>query len=118
VKDYKPSEPIGQRLLEVQRIKLEILRLEEELDKQKAYLLGHALRIDQDSLRCGAITVSRRERPSWTYSHAVQDAESALKQRKAREQRNGTATNNPTEHLIVTFSAKVALANANTMEKV
>ena len=116
-KIYEPESSIGQRLSEVQRIRLEIDSLTEALDEHKAYLLGHAIRNDYDSLRCGAVVVSRRERPSWTYSDALQDAEAKLKSRKAREQSNGTAVNNPTEHLVVTFSAKIALASTITLEK-
>lgn len=115
-KDYAPTSSIGQRLEEVQRIKLEIDRLTEALDEQKTYLLGHAIRNDYDSLRCGAVVVSRRERSSWTYSEALQDAEARLKARKAREQANGTAINKPTEHLIVNFSAKIAFAKLNNSE--
>lgn len=113
-KDYTSDSSIGKRLMEVQQIKLEIDRLADQLDEHKAYLLGHAIRNDYDSLRCGAVTVSRRERPSWTYSDALQEAEAKLKERKAREQRNGTAINKPTEHLMVTFSAKIALTSQVT----
>lgn len=108
-KTYTPDSGIGERLTEVQRLKLEIDRLSAELDEHKAYLLGHAIRNDYDSLSCGAVTVSRRERASWTYSEALQNAEANLKDRKAREQKNGTAVNNPTEHVVVTFSAKAVL---------
>lgn len=111
IKDYHPTEGIGQRLTEIQRIKLEIDRLTEQLDEHKAYLLGHAIRNGYDSLRCGALVASRRERASWVYSEALQDAEAKLKARKQREQKNGTAVNNPTEHLVINFSAKIALAN-------
>jgi hypothetical protein len=117
IKDYTPTSSIGQRLAEVQRIKLEIDRLNEALDKEKAYLLGHAIRSDYDSLRCGAIIVSRRERASWTYSDGLQDAEAKLKARKTREQKNGTAVNNPTEHLVINFSAKIALNQPIILEK-
>lgn len=117
-KNYEPASSIGKRLAEVQAIKLEIDRLTALLDEQKAYLLGHAIRNNYDALQCGALILSRRERPSWTYSQALQDAEASLKQRKSREQRNGTAINNPTEHLVVTFSAKVALVQAINLEKV
>jgi len=116
VKEYQATEGIGERLLEVQRIKLEIDRLTEALDKQKAYLLGHAIRNGYDSLRCGAVTVSRRERASWVYSEALQDAEAKLKGRRLKEQKNGTAINTPTEHLVVNFSAKIALASINNAE--
>lgn len=111
IKEYQPTEGIGQRLTEIQRIKLEIDRLTEQLDEHKAYLLGHAVRNNYDGLRCGALVASRRERASWVYSEALQDAESKLKGRKLREQKNGTAVNNPTEHLVINFSAKIALAN-------
>lgn len=109
VKTYSPDSAIGERLLEVQRLKLEIDRLAELLDAEKAYLLGHAIRHDYDTLACGAVKVSRRERAAWTYSAALQDAEAKLKERKSREQKNGTAVNTPSEHLVVSFSAKVAL---------
>lgn len=116
-RDYTPDSSIGKRLAEVQRLKLEIDHLNDLLDEEKAYLLGHAIRNDFDALRCGAVTVSRRERPSWTYSEALQDAEAKLKQRKNREQQNGTAINKPTEHVVVTFSAKVALTQNISLEK-
>lgn len=111
-KVYSPDSSIGKRLAEVQRIKLEIDRLSEALDEEKAYLLGHAIRNNYDALQCGALVVSRRERAQWTYSEALQQAEANLKIRKGREQKNGTAINTPTEHLVVSFSAKVALQTA------
>lgn len=117
-KDYLADSNIGKRLVEVQRLKLEIDRLTDLLDAEKAYLLGHAIRNDYDSLRCGAVAVSRRERASWTYSQALQDAEAKLKQRKGREQENGTAVNKPTEHLVITFSAKIAMTQTINLEKV
>lgn len=108
-KVYSPDSSIGKRLANVQRIKLEIDRLNELLDEEKAYLLGHAIRNDYDALQCGALTLSRRERAQWTYSEALQQAEANLKIRKNREQKNGTAINTPTEHLVITLSAKIAL---------
>ena len=117
-KDYTPASGIGERLGEVQRIKLEIDRLNDLLDKQKAYLLGHAIRNNLDTLRCVPVAVSRRERASWTYSEALQDAEAKLKARKLREQNNGTATNNPSEHLVISFSAKAILISKISLEKV
>jgi len=116
-KDYTSDSGIGERLGEVQRIKLEIDRLNDLLDKQKAYLLGHAIRNNLDSLRCGAVAVSRRERASWTYSKDLQYAEAKVKKRKSREQQTGVAINQPTEHLVVTFSAKVAIAQQISLEK-
>lgn len=108
-KVYSPDSSIGKRLVEVQRIKLEIDRLNEALDEEKAYLLGHAIRNNYDALQCGALTLSRRERDRWTYSEALQQAEANLKIRKGREQKNGTAINTPTEHLVISLSAKIAL---------
>jgi hypothetical protein len=109
VKTYTTDSSIGERLSEVQRIKLEIDRLNEELDKHKAYLLGHAIRNDYTTLQLGPLKLSRRERASWSYSEALQDAEAKLKDRKLREQKNGTAINTPSEHLVINFSVKAIL---------
>jgi hypothetical protein len=109
IKTYTEDSAIGQRLVELQRTKLEIDRLTELLDQQKAYLLGHAIRNNFEKLTLGPLTVARRERAAWSYSEALQDAEAKLKARKLREQQNGTATNKPTEHLVINFSAKAVL---------
>lgn len=111
VKSYERGTTIGERLHEVQLIKLEIDRLTSLLDEQKAHLLGHAIRNNLDGLRCGPITLSRRERVSWVYSDAVKQAERRLKDRKQTEQDKGVATSFSTEHLVVSFSAKIALSN-------
>jgi len=110
IKDYAPTSSIGQRLTEVQRIKLEIDKLTEALDKEKAALLGHAIRNGYDGLSCGALTVSRRERISWVYSDSLQEAEAKIKQRKIKEQKSGIAIGKSSEHLVINFSAKTILA--------
>lgn len=109
IKEYTPDSSIGSRLAEVQRLKLEIDRLTEQLDEHKAYLLGHVIRNNYDGLRIGALTLSRRQKPSWTYSPALYEAEARVKARKVREQKDGTAINKPTEHLVINFSAKSIL---------
>lgn len=111
VKVYEPNTAIGTRLSEVQRLKLEIDQLTEQLDQQKAYLLGHAIRNSFDGLKCGPITLSRRERVSWVYSDAVKQAERRLKDRKQTEQEKGIAIGTTSEHSVVTFSAKIALSS-------
>jgi hypothetical protein len=111
VKDYPAGTGIGDRLAEVQRIKLQIDALEAKLDEHKAYLLGHAIRNNLDALRHGALVLSRRARATWVYSQAIKAAEAKLKQRKLSEQEAGIAVAKETEHLVVSFSAKVALAN-------
>lgn len=109
-KTYEPGSSIGDRILKVQAIKAQIDALEQELDSQKAYLLGHAIRQGLTTIKCGATTVTRRERACWVYSQGVKDAEKRLKARKTREQEDGTAINTPSEHLLVTISAKAILA--------
>ncbi len=111
VKDYPAGTGIGDRLAEVQSIKLQIEALEAKLDEHKAYLLGHAIRNNLDGLRHGALILSRRARATWVYSQAIKTAEAKLKQRKQAEQEDGIAVAKETEHLVVTFSAKIALAN-------
>ena len=109
-KIYESNSGIGERLNEAMKLKLEIDRLTEELDQHKAYLLGHMVRHELDSIACGPIKVSRRARASWTYSDATQRLEQTLKDKKSKEQINGTAVNNPTEHAMITLSAKVAFS--------
>jgi hypothetical protein len=111
VKDYPAGTGIGDRLAEVQSIKLQIDALEAKLDEHKAYLLGHAIRNNLDGLRHGALVLSRRARATWVYSQAIKTAEAKLKERKRTEQDKGIAQATLTEHLVVTFSAKVALAS-------
>lgn len=112
VKVYTPESTIGQRLAEVQRIKLEIDKLNEQLDEHKAFLLGHAIRNDYDGLRLGALTLSRRVKPAWTYSSTVKQAEARLKHRKLAEQESGVATKVESQHLVINLSARVALQAA------
>lgn len=109
IKEYTAAEGIGQRLAEVQRITLEIEALKESLEKEKAYLLGHAIRNDYNGLRYGALLVSRRCNTSWVYSDSTKKAEAALKAKKAKEQQNGTATAAKSESLVVNVSGKIAL---------
>lgn len=111
-KVYQPTTSIGARIQRVQDLKVQIDALERELDQERAYLLGHMLRQDLKSVQCGPTTVTRRERANWIYSETVKRSEKTLKARKQREQEDGTAINNPTEHVIVTISAKAILANA------
>lgn len=110
-KDYAQGTGIGDRLAEVQNLLLQIEALEAKLDAHKAYLLGHALRNDLQTLRQGAFKVSVRSRQSWAYSQAIKAAESKIKARKAAEQANGTATSTTSEHLVCTFDAKAALSS-------
>jgi hypothetical protein len=114
-KIYDESTALGQRILEVQSLKSQIEALEDKLDEHKAYLLAHAIRHDLKALKCGAVTLSRRERANWTYSEALRKAEAALKTRKTKEQQDGIAVNRPTESLVVNLSAKILLANAVTV---
>jgi hypothetical protein len=109
IKVYEASSSIGARVLKVQELKAQIDALERQVDAEKAYLLGHAIRQGLQSIKCGATTITRRERASWVYSQAVKDAEKRLKSKKQQEQDNGTAVNTPSEHLLVTISAKVLL---------
>lgn len=119
VKTYQRGTGIGERLDDVQRIKLEIDRLQALMDEHKAYLLGHAIRNGYDALRCGNMTLSRRERVSWVYSKSIKQAEARLKQRKQEEQNDGTAIGSASEHLVVTFDAKaILLQNINQHEAV
>lgn len=110
VKTYTPDSSIGQRLAEVQRLKLEIDRLTEQLDEHKAYLLGHAIRNDYGSLRLQGqpVALQRKGRTVWTYSEALTRREAALKAAKQREQASGAATAKTTEYAAVTFSVKAS----------
>lgn len=108
-KNYERGTSIGERLHDVQEIKQEIDRLTRLLDEHKAYLLGHAIRHDLDSLSCGPLVVSRRARATWFYSESIKQAERRLKARKAQEQDKGIAKCELSEHLVVSFSARVAL---------
>ena len=110
VKTYEAGSSIGDRILRVQALKAQIDALEQELDSQKAYLQGHAIRQGLTSLKCEATTLTLRERLTWFYSQGVKDAEKRLKARKTREQEDGTAINTVNQHLVVTISAKAILA--------
>lgn len=112
VKTYERGTSIGERLDDVQRIKLEIDRLQAILDEHKAYLLGHAIRNDYDALRLGAMTLARRERVNWVYSRSIKQAEARIKERKQEEQNDGTATSSASEHLVITFDAKAVLLDS------
>lgn len=109
-KSYEPTSSIGQRLTRVQALKLEIDQLTQQLDQEKAYLLGHLVRNDLESVKCGAVTVSRRARATWFFSDSIKQAERRLKDRKQVEQDKGIATCQLSEHAVVSFSAHVALA--------
>jgi hypothetical protein len=109
-KTYTPDSSIGQRLAEVQRLKLEIDRLNEQLDEHKAYLLGHAIRNDYGTLRLQGqpVTLQRKGRTTWTYSEALTRREAAIKAAKQREQQDGTARATVAEYAAVTFSVKAS----------
>jgi len=112
VKTYQRDTAIGERLENIKRIKVEIDRLNEELDKQKAFLLAHAIRNDYDSLRLEEMILTRRTRTTWVYSANIRQSEAKLKQRKLKEQNDGTAIGNSSEHLVVTFDTKALLAHS------
>jgi hypothetical protein len=109
-KEYTAESGIGQRLAEVQRLALEAERVKEALDAEKAYLLAHAVRQGLSGVRCGATTLSVREDATYTYSAAVQKAETALKLRKEKERATGVATKATKDTAVVTVSGKAALA--------
>jgi len=111
VKNYALGTGIGDRLAEVQRIKLDIDRLSAQLDEHKAYLLGHTVRNNLDGLSSGPLTLLRRARATWFYSDNLKQAERRLKERKLQEQEKGIATSHLTEHLVVNFSVKSAISN-------
>lgn len=110
IKDYASGTGIGDRIAEVQALTLQIEALESKLDEHKAYLLGHALRNDLQTLRLGAFKLSVRTRQSWRYSDAVKASEAKLKARKSTEQAKGIATATPSQHLVCLFDAKAALS--------
>lgn len=109
-KRYEIGTGIGDRLAEVQRLKIEIDRLTSELEEQKAYLMGHAVRNNLDSLQFGAMTLSKRGRTTWTYSPALIEARDRVKAREKREQADGTAKAKITEHMVISFDAKAILS--------
>lgn len=111
VKTYEADSNIGRRIAEVQRLKLEIDRLNEELDTHKAFLLGHAIRNDYTGLRLGALTLSLVNKAVWTYSSTVAQAKARLKHLELAEQESGVAKKAVTPFLRIALSAKVALRN-------
>ena len=54
-------------------------------------------------------SLALRDKSNWIYSPAIKSAESKLKDRKTAEQNNGTAACNVTQHLVINFSARIAL---------
>lgn len=115
-KEYAAETGVGQRLLEVQRLTLEIDRAKAALEDHKTYLLAHAIRQNYPSLRCGPTLASRRSTKSWSYSSAVANLETKLKTLKAKEQANGAATYTEAESLVVNISGKAALAQVAGLE--
>lgn len=134
IKEYTAEEGIGQRLAVVQRLTLQAETIKETLDKEKSYLLAHAIRNGFHGLRHGSLLASRRKSTTVIYSEALQKAEAtlaarkaqalakvaatflaaeaALEARKAREVEKGTATESTTETLVVNISGKAALKEA------
>jgi hypothetical protein len=112
IKTYTADSSIGKRLAEVQRLSLEIDRLQEQLDDHKAFLLAHAKRNGFEKLIHGPVSASVRGRQSWTYSPGLQAVAARLKDRQKQEQKEGVATASTTEHLVVAFSARISLAKA------
>lgn len=115
-KAYKADTGIGKRLARVQELMTTIETLERELDEQKAYLLGHAIRSELHSMQFEYMKATVCETTRWVYSDSVKQSEKRLKAKKAREQEDGTAIGTKSQHIRVTFSAKGILAENAKVE--
>jgi hypothetical protein len=138
IKEYDAAEGIGQRLARVQRFTLEKEAAEKAIDKEKTYLLAHAIRNGFHGLRCGPVLASRRKTATVVYTEATRKAEKALKDRKARalakvaatfleaeaalearkarEVERKLVTESSAETLVVNISGKAALAQVAALE--
>ena len=115
-KDYQADTGIGKRLARVQELMTAIESLEKELDEQKSYLLGHALRNELHCMQYQHMKATVCETTRWIYSDSVKQSEKRLKAKKVREQEDGTAIGNKSQHIRVTFAAKAILAENTKVE--
>jgi len=115
VKTYTADSSIGKRLAKVQQLTLEIDRLKEQLEEEKAFLLGHALRNDYTGLKLGPLSLALVTKANWSYSSTVAQAKARLKHLELAEQESGVAKKTVSTFLRASLSAKVALRNQESL---
>lgn len=111
-KSFTESSAVGKKLARARDLKLQIDSLSDELDAIKSHLLGYAVDKQLESLTLGAFTVSRRVRLTWDYSDSLESRINAIKNAQKREQTLGIAISKPSEHVVLSFKARI-LAQAS-----
>lgn len=103
---YKPQGQLGKRVAEAMRIKLEIDRLQAELDAHKKVILDFVNTKGISRVDVGDFQVQRKVRHNWTYSVKTQNEMLKLSQLQRFEQASGTAADNPTVYVAFSLNRK------------
>ena len=93
----------------IMRLKAEIDALAEQLEEEKLALLQKSIKDQVEGYRLGAMTVSRRCKQTWTYSEQLQAQKINIKAMEKIEQSTGAATSQKSEHMVITFQARILL---------
>lgn len=111
-KEFTEASPIGKKLARARDLKLQIDSLTDELNALKAYLVDYSADKQLDSLSVGPFVASRRVRHNWSYSDSLESRIARVNEAKKREQVLGIAIDAPSEHVVLSFKARI-LAQAN-----
>lgn len=109
IKDCKPESSLGKSMDRIMALKAEIDVLAEQLEAEKSALLKRSIRDQVEGYRLGAMTVSRRSKQTWTYSEQLQLQKANIKAMEKIEQTTGAATSQKSEHMVITFQARILL---------
>lgn len=99
--------PLGRHLAAAQKLQAKIQALQVQLDEHRAAMLEHmqSENVDILSLANGCSCI-RKIRHNWTYSPECERDQLALRDLQKWEQKNGTATDNPTIYVSLNTSPK------------
>lgn len=99
-------EQLNTHLSAAADLQRQIQALELQLQQHRSWLLTHLQASGDKSVTLGSFTASLRSRSNWTYSVRLQNEMLRIKQEQALQQADGTAINNPTAYVALTFKAR------------
>ena len=98
---YAPAGDVGKHLATARELQLRIQELTAQYDTERAWLLEHMQRQGLSSVELGAVRCVLKERSRWTYSPETERDMQALSVTQKWEQRQGIATNTPTQYTAI-----------------